>query len=131
MVKVDWKDILGWDDEQLDTLRLTGYAYIRQGKYDIAHDLFRALAVVDPTSAYDLQTLGGLYLELNEPDKALEVLEAALKVEPDHLPTLLNRAKALLSMGKRQEGLAAAEKLKKYPDFRIGSVARALILAYS
>ena len=131
MTKVDWNEILGWDEEQLDALRLTGYAYIRQGKYDIAFDLFRALVVVNPESSYDLQTLGGLYLEVNEPDKALEVLDRSLKVEPDHLPSMLNRAKALLMMGKRSEGLEEARKLRRHKDYRIGSVARALILAYS
>ncbi len=131
MAKVDWQKILNWSDEQLDALRLTGYAYIRQGKYDIALDLFRALAVIDKGTAYDLQTLGGLFLEMDLPQQALPILEQALKAEPDHLPTQLNQAKALLMLGRNREGLAIAKRLQDVSDFRIGSVARALLLAYA
>ncbi len=131
MSKVDWSSILKWDDEQLDAMRLTGYAYIRQGKYDIAHDLFQALVIIDNQNAYDLQTLGALHLEMDEASSALEILEQALKQEPEHLPTQLNYAKALFMLGRNEEGVQAAQKLKSIRDFRIGSTARALLLAHS
>ena len=104
MSKINWLEKLGWTEEQLEDLRATGYAYIRQGKYDIALSFFEALVIFDPESSYDAQTLGALYLQLGNPSKALKFIDKALKLEGDHSPTLLNLSKALFMLGKREEG---------------------------
>ncbi len=131
MSKIDWRKKIGWTEEQLTELRITGYSYIRQGKYDIALPLFQALTVLDPDSAYDFQTLGALYVELNEPRKALKHLDKALQIEPNHAPTLLNVTKALFMLGKVQDALRVAEILQQDPNPSIANIARALLLAYS
>ncbi|MBS4168843.1 tetratricopeptide repeat protein [Parachlamydia sp. AcF125] len=131
MAKINWVKTLGWTEEQLDELRLTGYAYLRQGKYEIALSFYEALAALAPESAYDLQTLGALYLQLNNPLKALKCFDQALKVEADHAPTLLNVAKALFMLGKKTEGLKLAHLLQNEPSLAISNTAKALILAYS
>jgi predicted Zn-dependent protease len=131
MSRIDWKKEMGWTDDQLDDLRFTAYAYIRQGKYDIALPIFEALSVMNPENAYDAQTLGALYLQLNNPVKALKSFDKALKLEADHAPTLLNVTKALFMVGKTDEGLKLANILKNEPDAAISNVAKALILAYS
>jgi len=130
MSRIDWMKELGWSEDQLEELRYAGYAYIRQGKYDVALSFFRALIVLDPESAYDAQTLGALYLQLNQPAKAAKALDRALKLETDHAPTLLNFTKALFMLGKQDEGLKLAHMLKSEPDVRIANAAWALILAY-
>lgn len=130
MARIDWQKKLEWDEENLDDLRNTAFAYIRQGKYDIAEPIFEALVLLNKDNAYDAQTLGAIYLQLNEPQKALKHFETALKIEADHGPTLLNVAKALFMMGKKQEGLRLVEILKNEPDFIISNTAKALILAY-
>lgn len=131
MSKINWRESLGWTEEQLEDLRYTGYAYIRQGKYDIAISFFEALTVLDSESAYDAQTLGALYLQLNNPAKALKYFDRALKLEADHAPTLLNLCKALFMLGKKEEGLKLANILKNEPSPSISNTAKALILAYS
>lgn len=131
MSKIDWRTQLNWNDEQIEDIRMTGYAYIRQGKYDIAVSFFEALNILDPESAYDAQTLGALYLQLGNPAKSLKHFDKALKLETDHAPTLLNLTKALLLLGKKDEGLKLAEILKNEKDPTISNFARALILAYS
>lgn len=131
MSKIDWCKALGWNQEHLDDLRLTGYAYLRQGKYDIAIPFFEALAVLDPESAYDAQTLGALYVQLGDKPKALKWLDRALKIDSDHGPTLLNLCKLLFMMGKKDEGLKLANILKNEKDLTIANVAKALIMAYS
>lgn len=104
MGSINWMDKLGWTDEHIEDLRYTGYSYIRQGKYDIALAFFEALAILDPESAYDAQTLGAIYLQLNQPHKALKCFDRALKLETaDHGPTLLNLAKTFFSMGKKRK----------------------------
>lgn len=131
MSKIDWKKKLNWGEEQLDDLRHTGYAYLRQGKYDIAVSFFEALTVLDPENAYDSQTLGALYLQINQPQKAIKWLDNALKIEADHGPTLLNLCKALFMLGKKEEGLKLAHILKNELSLQISNVAKALILAHS
>ncbi len=131
MSRINWKKELGWSDDQLEDLRFTAYAYIRQGKYDIALPIFEALSVMNQDNAYDAQTLGALYLQLNNPVKALKSFDKALKLDADHAPTLLNVTKALFMMGKIEEGLKLANILKNEPDAAISNVAKALILAYS
>ncbi len=131
MGRINWLQKLGWSEEQLEDLRLAGFSYIRQGKYEIALPFFEALHVLDPNSSYDAQQLGALYLQLGKPEKALKAFDRALKLEADHAPTLLNLTKALLMLGRRQEALKLAEMLSKETDLNISNMAKALILAYS
>lgn len=131
MGRIDWKNKLGWTEAQLDEMRHAGYAYIRQGKYEIALPFFEALALMNPESSYDSQTLGALYLQLNMPAKALKPLDHALQLEADHSLTLLNVTKALFMLGKKEEGLKLAHILKKESSREISNVAKALILAYT
>ncbi len=131
MGKINWQQKLGWNEENLDDLRNTAFAYIRQGKYEIAEPIFEALVVLNQDNSYDAQTLGALCLQLNNPAKALKYFDKALKIEADHGPTLLNVAKALFMLGKKEEGLRLVEILKNEPDFIISNTAKALILAYS
>lgn len=131
MGKINWREKLKWTEENLEDLRMTGYAYLRQGKYDIARDFFEALSVLDPDSAYDSQTLGALYLQLNEPLKALKCFDKALKIEADHAPTLLNLTKALFMLNKKEEALRLARILSREPNPKISNIAKALILAWS
>lgn len=121
---------MGWSEDQIEDLRNAGYAYIRQGKYEIALPFYNALTVLNPDNAYDAQTLGALYLQLNNPAKALKAFDKALKLEADHAPTLLNVTKALLMLGKIEEGLKLANILKTEKDPAIANMAKALILAY-
>jgi len=130
MGRINWLETLGWSEEQLEDLRLAGFAYIRQGKYAIALPIFEALVVFDPESAYDVQTLGALYLQLGQAEKALKYLDRALKLEVDHTPTLLNLTKALFMLGRKHEGLKLAEILSREPNPAISNVAKALLLAY-
>lgn len=131
MAKIQWLKELNWTDEQLDDIRFAGFAYIRQGKYDIALPFFEALIILDPESSYDAQTLGALYLQLNNPIKALKAFDRALKLEADHAPTLLNVTKALLMLGRKDEAIKLATILKNEKDGAISNVARALLLAYT
>lgn len=131
MGRINWLEKLGWTEEHVDDLRNTGYAYIRQGKYDIALPFFEALVVLEPEESYNAQTLGAIYLQLNMPKKALKAFDQALKLDADHAPTLLNLTKAFFMLGRKEEGLKLANILKNEQDGAISNVAKALILAYS
>jgi tetratricopeptide (TPR) repeat protein len=125
-----WLEILGWDDQEINDLRYVAYSYIKQGIYDVALTFFDALAVLTPPVPYDLQTMGALHLQLGNGLKALDFLDRALKMEPGHLLSQLNRAKALFMLGYKRQGLVQVLELEKCDDKEIASQASALVLAY-
>lgn len=102
---MDWLKVLQWNDDYLEDLRHTTYYYLREGHYHIAQVFCEALCLLCPENAYDLRTLGALYLELGNPVKGLNYLEKSLKKEPGHFIAQLNRIKALLMLGYREESL--------------------------
>jgi tetratricopeptide (TPR) repeat protein len=131
MAKANWREILGWTDDQLEELRFSGFSFLREGHYQKALLFFEALVILAPESAYDMQTLGALYLQMGENQKALHTLNQALKLEPTHEPTLLNKAKALFAINQRPEALAIVSTLELSPDQTIAGDASALKLTHS
>ena len=131
MDNVKWLEVLGWQTEELEDLRFVGYSYIKQGLYDIAITFFEALSVLSPKSAYDLQTLGALYLQKGNNLMALNYLEKALKIDAGHEATLLNKTKALLALGYKKQGLLQARLLEKSKQTDIANQATALVMAYT
>ena len=131
MSTLNWNEVLGWNENNLEDLRFVGYSYLKQGKFDIAVSLYEALVLLNPTSAYDLQTLGALYLEIGNNLMALNTIERALKLEPTHDATLLNRTKALFALGFKRQAIAQARALELIPNREIANQAAALLLAYT
>lgn len=131
MSRKNWKAALGWTEEHMEELRNAGYAYILQGKYDIAIPFFEALNVLENENAYDAQTLGALYVETNQPSKAIRFLDKALKIEGEHTPTLINLTKAFFMLGKREEAKRLCKILKADVNPSVAQLAEALLLAYS
>lgn len=130
MGKINWLEKLKWNEEHIEDLRYTGYSYVRQGKYEIALPFFEALTILDPSNTYDLQMLGAIHLQMNQPNKAMIYFNRALKADSSHPATLLNVAKAFFMVGKKEEGLKIAHILKNNKDKPIANVAKALIMAY-
>lgn len=131
MSQVNWLEILGWGEEELEDLRFVGYSYIKQGKYDIAKTIFEALSVFTPQTPYDLQTLGALHLQLGNNLIALQFIEKALKLDPTHLLTQLNRTKALFLLGFKNQAIEQAKALESSGDPAVAGQASALLLAYA
>lgn len=130
MSQINWLEILGWGKNELEDLRFVAYSYIKQGIYDVALTFFDALTVLSPPNTYDLQTIGAIHLQMGNGLKALDFLDRALKLDPTHLPTQVNRAKALFMLGYKRQGLMQAVELEKKEDRDIAAQATALILAY-
>lgn len=126
---MDWLEIIGWEQEEIDDLRSAGYSYLRQGVYDTALNFFEALSVMSPTP-YDLETLGAIHLQIGNGMQALDYIDRTLQIEPENLTAKLNRAKALFMLGYRRQGLLQALELEKCEDPKIASLAAALVLAY-
>lgn len=130
MSKTNWVELLNLTEEHIEDMQLAGFAYIRQGKYDIALNFFEALAILEPENPYHAQTLGGLYIQLEKPEQALVFLEKALKYDTDHTPTLLNLCKALFMLNKKEDALRLARVLSRDPQPNVSNTAKALLLAF-
>lgn len=128
---MNWSDILGWQEEHLEEIRFSGFSFLREGKYDKARLFFETLLILDSNSTFDRQMLGAVYLQMGENDKALYQLDKALALDPSHEPTLMNKAKALLMLGKKQEALDILKILKNSSDFQLSNDAQALSIAHS
>ncbi len=131
MTTIDWQQRLGWSDGALLEVRALGYSFLKQGHYARSKTYFEALIALDPSNAYDRQTLGALHLQLGEYDEALIWLDQAIALEPTHLPTQINRAKTLFLLGMHGEAMTLAIRLSRTADPRIQSLAQALLMAYS
>lgn len=131
MSSINWNEVLGWNENNLEDLRFVGYSYLKQGKYDIAISLYEALVLLSPASAFDLQTLGALYLETGNNLTALNTIERALKIDPTHDATLLNRTKALFALGYKRQAIAQAKALELISNREVANQASALLLAYT
>ena len=131
MPRRDWKKALELTDDHTEEMRQLAYAYVRQGKYDTALPFFEALTLLEPDSVYDIQTLGALYVQLNQPRKAIKCCDRALQIDGDHSPTLLNMAKAFFMDGQLQEGMRLARILQKDKDPYVAGNAAALLMCYS
>lgn len=131
MSQINWIELLGWGADQIEDIRFAGYSFLKQGQYENALKFFEVLATLSKENTYDLQTLGGLYLQTGNNLSALNYLERALKSDGTHEPTLLNRVKALLLLGYKRQGLAQAKQLERSSNTYIADQARALALAYS
>jgi predicted Zn-dependent protease len=130
MSDVNWREILGWTNDQLEELRFSGFSFLREGHYQKALLFFQALVILDPENAYDAQTLGAIHLQMGDGPKALQILDKALRLEPGHEPSLLNKAKALLISNQRRAAIELAFQLERSLDPAIAGDASALVFSY-
>lgn len=127
----NWTELLGWDRDKIEEIRFYGFSLLREGKYERARLFFEVLLILDPQSAFDRQTLGAIYLQVNENEKAAEQLERALELQPNHEPTLLNKAKALFMINRKDEALSIVQKLAKCNDQALADDAQALLMVHT
>jgi tetratricopeptide (TPR) repeat protein len=128
---INWNDILGWGEQQIEDLRFVAFSYIKQGHYDTAVHFFEALAILSPANAYDQQTLGALYLQKGNTLEALRHLDKAIELDPTHYPSLLNRSKALFLLGHTKQAVQQARQLEICDNPDIAKQATALILSHT
>ncbi|MBJ7449396.1 MAG: tetratricopeptide repeat protein [Parachlamydiales bacterium] len=130
MKKINWPELLNWDEDMIKTLRTTGFYYYRQGKYKLASVYYEALVLFNSSSLYDIRLLGASYLMMGDSIKALKHFDQALVLDPTDAMTQLNRVKAYLSLGQVREALPALKILRTSNNPTIANDASALLLAY-
>ncbi|HEX8474452.1 MAG TPA: tetratricopeptide repeat protein [Pyrinomonadaceae bacterium] len=99
----------GWTAEELRLVADLGFALAEQGRHQEAITVFEGLAALAPATGYFQSALGALWLRMNEPRRALEYLEAALKADAQDLAALINCGEAYLQLGEREAATRALE----------------------
>ncbi|MDH6303459.1 tetratricopeptide (TPR) repeat protein [Parabacteroides sp. PF5-5] len=87
------------------------------GKYDAAFDAFLHCLSVDSTAAPVLYELSSFYMQLEQPQKAIEMLQRAVNHDPDNFTYKMSLATLSRNMGMFGEAVEIFEELvKKYPE---------------
>lgn len=127
----DWMEKLGYTVKHLNEMRSCGYLYYKQGQFETATKMFEALKLLDPGHLYDLNMLGALYLQLDDPRRAIENLDLALEIDPTHQEVLMNRFKALLLINQKQTASDLALILLRSDSELIRNQTKALLRSYN
>lgn len=118
------------ENRDLLQLRSLAHSYIKQGHYQTAIKILHPLlAIANHTE--DLQLLGALYVQLEQPEKALEYLKQALERNPSDATSQLNLAKTFLASGDLVNAFHQANILKDNLNVLIAEQAKALLLAHA
>ncbi len=99
---------------QIASLLACGHNYFSEGKLDEARKIFEGLAVLDPGNPYVQTMLGAIYQHAELFDWAILRYTMALKIFPQDITALTNRAELFLKEGRFLE---AASDLRQAIDF--------------
>ncbi|MGQ9827140.1 MAG: tetratricopeptide repeat protein [Roseiflexus sp.] len=108
---------------------LLGRILLDQGETAAAHAQLTA-AIVDPAHAQARLFLGRACLALNEPHAAVDVLEQAVELRPDHAPTVSALSLAYAATGRRDRAIVAAQRAVRL-DSSVGAHHRVLATLYA
>ena len=99
-----------WNTDEIRIISEIAYSLAQQGNSDKAIVLFEGLLAVAPATAYFQAALGALHLRLKNVQRAIEYLDAALKLENSDVLSLVNRGEAHLLEGNILEARRDLER---------------------
>ncbi len=89
-----------WSADEIRLVSELGYALAEQGRHQEAIAVFEGLAAVAPATHYFDSALGALWLRETDFEKALDHLDSALQNDPGNIANRVNRAEALIHLGR-------------------------------
>ncbi len=98
-------------EEQRDLLRILGYSYHHNGRWEQAAILFSALNALDPDDAFAAKSLACAYVRAGKAEQALPLLDRLVEQGDASAVTHLLRGQALEALGRLAE---AARAMKFY-----------------
>lgn len=88
----------------------------RLSRRESAMRRLQALITKDPDFVPAYTSLGYMHLEIDQPQKAEWCYNKALRLDPDHIPTLLNRIGLRIHQGQTREArILIQQMLERYP----------------
>ncbi|MFN7928241.1 MAG: type III secretion protein [Blastocatellia bacterium] len=124
-----------WAVEEVRLIAELGYALAELERTEEALVVFEGLAALSPSTPYFQAALGALKLRLSKPEEAIGYLDAAIAANASDVASLVNRAEAYLTLGKRDRALldlraALRQDTHLQPDNPSLVRARALLARY-
>jgi len=91
--------------------------YLEQGRYDAAVNEFRRVVELAPQNVSGYTNLGTIYAYMDQPDRAREVFEQSLRVDPDHNDlALTNLGTLAFNEGRYADAAAMFERALAVDD---------------
>ena len=105
------------DRRKFDYFFYEGLNLKASGKFDAAYDAFNYCLAIDSTASAVLYELSSFYVQLNRPDKSVEMLKRAVENSSDNFTYRMALASMSRSQGMYGEAADEYEKLvKDYPS---------------
>ncbi|WP_144152948.1 tetratricopeptide repeat protein [Paraburkholderia sp. BCC1885] len=105
----EYEAVLAREPDRADVLQLYGVVQYHRGLPAVAETLLRRAVSLAPGPMV-LTDLGALLAGTGRPDEALKEFEAALRIDPRHVQTLVALANTQLEMGRFEDALRAYDR---------------------
>lgn len=92
------------DIKRSEILNAIGTCYKHENKITEARDCFERAQALVPINPDIQNNIGTLFINEGKPEKALEHMNSALVIQPDHAQAHWNKSLALLEMGDYKQG---------------------------
>lgn len=101
------------DRKKFDILKYDGIRAQKIGKLPYAIKCFTEALVIDEESE-TMSYLVGAYTMSHEPEKAIEVLDRMIEINPGHLNTLFTRVSVLFLLNREEDAIAECHRIIGY-----------------
>jgi len=109
----DRKTLSASNQRKLDYFFYEGIRLKNAEKYDAAYEMFNHCLSIDSTSSATLFELSSFFLQMDQPEKAAELLKQAVTYSPDNFSYKSALAAILLNIGMFGEAAETYEELLK------------------
>lgn len=105
------------DQRKFDYFFYEGLNLKNAGKFDAAYDAFNHCLAIDSAAAPVLYELSSFYVQLNRPEKAIEMLKKAIENSKDNFTYKMALATVTRNLGMFEEAAGEYEELvRDYPE---------------
>ena len=108
--ELKFMQIFNLNATQMASVMVCAHNFFREGRLEEAKKIFEGLEVMEPNHPYIHTMLGAIFQRMESYDRAITHYNHALKLHPQDIYALTNRAEIHLKLGKFTE---AATDLKK------------------
>jgi len=108
--EVTWADVEGVPKKIRHELAQFGYLLLQRGKLKEAEKVFKGLSYLDHKSAYYHTALGAIYQKMDKLGEALAEYTAAIELDANDIPALVNRAEIFHRCGCSDKALVDLDK---------------------
>jgi predicted Zn-dependent protease len=103
----------GWNDDIAFAASERAYLLHSEGRYKESLALFEGLLDIYPGNTYYMDAIAALYLALDRPETAARIATELLRDSPSHVPALVRRSEAYISLRMSQEAEADIQHLRR------------------